>query len=381
MEYELDTSSTKLLFIVPRLHTNLLGWLLGLKLLNVNYKVVVQTKSLYEDYSLGVPERIDPRSSNYKFSNFSKINFSSYCLLYKKIRSIKPSIIVFRLEMNFTSFLMLANIIFSRIPFIIYDQWPIVGISKLKKFIRFILNTFLQAPIITPVYSYNDEWIGNNIAESFECKKVNFLPFGMPEFDQAGLNKSGSHSAKPIRLVSIGKYQFRKNHLKVIKQLSLNSDFMKSNVELEIIGEMTQSEHIKVLNKINQQIISSELKDKIKLTHNLNHRETLDKIKACDVFLLLSDSEPASISNIEAMAFGKPVIVKSGNGTANYLNKDLGGFIVLDFNEFSEKISYLIQEVKEREKFGENNIQSIKLISDPVDTAHRLLKIAETITK
>lgn len=381
MESELDRSSTKLLFIVPRIHTNLLGWLLGLKLLNVNYKVVVQTKSLFEDYSLGVPEKIDPRSSNYKFSNFSKMNFSSYCLLYKKIRSIKPSIIVFRLEMNFTSFLMLANIIFSRIPFIIYDQWPIVGISKLKKFIRFILNTFLQAPIITPVYSYNDEWIGNSIAESFECKKVNFLPFGMPVFDQAVLNKSGSHSAKPIRLVSIGKYQFRKNHLKVIKQLSLNRDFMKSNVELEIIGELTQSEHIKVLNKINQQIISSELKNKIKLTHNLNHRETLDKIKACDVFLLLSDSEPASISNIEAMAFGKPVIVKSGNGTANYLNKDLGGFIVLDFNEFSEKISYLIQEVKEREKFGENNIQSIKLISDPVDTAHRLLKIAETITK
>ena len=381
MESELDRSSTKLLFIVPRIHTNLLGWLLGLKLLNVNYKVVVRTKSLFEDYSLGVPEKIDPRSSNYKFSNFSKMNFSSYCLLYKRIRSIKPSIIVFRLEMNFTSFLMLANIIFSRIPFIIYDQWPIVGISKLKKFIRFILNTFLQAPIITPVYSYNDEWIGNSIAESFECKKVNFLPFGMPVFDQAVLNKSGSHSAKPIRLVSIGKYQFRKNHLKVIKQLSLNRDFMKSNVELEIIGELTQSEHIKVLNKINQQIISSELKNKIKLTHNLNHRETLDKIKACDVFLLLSDSEPASISNIEAMAFGKPVIVKSGNGTANYLNKDLGGFIVLDFNEFSEKISYLIQEVKEREKFGENNIQSIKLISDPVDTAHRLLKIAETITK
>ena len=247
MEYELDTSSTKLLFIVPRLHTNLLGWLLGLKLLNVNYKVVVQTKSLYEDYSLGVPERIDPRSSNYKFSNFSKMNFSSYCLLYKKIRSIKPSIIVFRLEMNFTSFLMLANIIFSRIPFIIYDQWPIVGISKLKKFIRFILNTFLQAPIITPVYSYKDEWIGNSIAESFECKKVNFLPFGMPVFDKAMLKKKESHSAKPIRLVSIGKYQFRKNHLKVIKHLSLNSAFMKSNIELEILGESTQSEHRKVL--------------------------------------------------------------------------------------------------------------------------------------
>jgi glycosyltransferase involved in cell wall biosynthesis len=381
MESELDTSSMKLLFIVPRLHTNLLGWLLGLKSLNVNYKVVVQTKSLYEDYSLCVPEKIDPRSNNYKFSNFNKMNFSSYCLLYKKIRSIKPSIIVFRLEMNFTSFLMLANIIFSRIPFIIYDQWPIVGISRLKKFIRFILNTFLQTPIITPVYSYIDEWIGNSIAKSFECKKVNFLPFGMPEFDQAVLNKGGPHSTKPIRLLSIGKYQFRKNHLKVIKQLSLNRDFMKSDVELEIIGELTQSEHIKVLNKINQQILSSELKDKIKLTHNLNHRETLNKIKACDVFLLLSDSEPASISNIEAMAFGKPVIVKSGNGTANYLNKDLGGFIVHDFNEFSEKISYLIQEVKEREKFGEYNIQSIKLISDPVDTAHRLLKIAETITK
>ena len=381
MESELDTSSTKLLFIVPRLHTNLLGWLLGLKLLNVNYKVVVQTKSLYEDYSLGVPEIIDPRSSNYKFSNFSKMNFSSYSLLYKKIRSIKPSIIVFRLEMNFTSFLMLANIIFSRIPFIIYDQWPIVGISKLKKFIRFILNTFLQAPIITPVYSYKDEWIGNSIAESFECKKVNFLPFGMPVFDKAMLKKKESHSAKPIRLVSIGKYQFRKNHLKVIKHLSLNSDFMKSNIELEIIGESTQSEHRKVLYKINQLILSCELKNKIKLTYNLNHQETLNKIKECDIFILLSDSEPASISNIEAMAFGKPVIIKSGNGTANYLNRKLGGFIISNFDDFSEKISYLIQEAKEREKFGINNIQSIKSISDPVETATRLLMIAKTITK
>ena len=57
------------------------------------------------------------------------------------------------------------------------------------------------------------------------------------------------------------------------------------------------------------------------MTYNLNHQETLDKIKDCDIFLLLSDSEPASISNIEAMAFGKPIIIKSGNGTANYLNK------------------------------------------------------------
>jgi glycosyltransferase involved in cell wall biosynthesis len=381
MASELNASKTKLLFIVPRLHTNLLGWLLGLKLLNVNYKVLVQTKSLSEDYSLGVPEKIDPRSNYYKFSNFSKLSFSNYCLLYKKIRSIEPSIIVFRLEMNFTSFLMLANIVFSRIPFIIYDQWPIIGISKLKKLIRFILNIFLQAPIITPVYSYNDDWIGNRIIENYDCKKINFLPFGMPVFDKAMLKKKESYSAKPIRLVSIGKYQFRKNHLKVINHLSLNSDFMKSNVEVEIIGESTQSEHIEVLNKLNQLILSSNLKNKIKLTYNLNHQEALNKIKECDIFLLLSDSEPASISNIEAMAFGKPVIIKSGNGTANYLNKKLGGFIVSNFDDFSEKISYLIREVKERERFGTNNIKSIKLISDPIETATRLLMIAETITK
>jgi glycosyltransferase involved in cell wall biosynthesis len=381
MASELNASSTKLLFIVPRLHTNLLGWLLGLKLLNVNYKVVVQTKSLSEDYSLGVPEKIDPKSNYYKFSNFSKLSFSSYCLLYKKIRLIKPSVIVFRLEMNFTSFLMLANIIFSRIPFIIYDQWPVIGIGKLKKLIRFILNIFLQTPIITPVYSYYDDWIGNRIIENCDCKKINFLPFGMPVFDKAMLKKKESHSAKPIRLVSIGKYQFRKNHLKVIKHLSLNSDFMKSNIELEIIGESTQSEHRKVLNKINQLILSCKLKNKIKLTYNLNHQETLNKIKECDIFILLSDSEPASISNIEAMAFGKPVIIKSGNGTANYLNKKLGGFIVSNFDDFSEKISYLVQEAKERERFGVNNIQSIKLISDPVKTATRLLMIAKTITK
>jgi len=132
---------------------------------------------------------------------------------------------------------------------------------------------------------------------------------------------------------------------------------------------------------LNQLILSSKLKNKIKLTYNLNHQEVLNKIKECDIFLLLSDSEPASISNIEAMAFGKPVIIKSGNGTANYLNKKLGGFIVSNFDDFSEKISYLIREVKERERFGTNNIKSIKLISDPVDTATHLLMIAEAITK
>jgi glycosyltransferase involved in cell wall biosynthesis len=379
MAQKLKSSKTRVLFIVPRLHTNLLGWLRGLNLLNVDYRILVQTQSKLEDYSLGLPEKIDPKSNYYKFSSFNKFSLSNYFLVHKKIRQIRPTIIIFRLEMNFTSFLILLNIVFSRIPFIIYDQWPVIGISKLKKLIRFLLNTFFKSPFITPVHSYNDRWAGHCVEMDYKIKQVNFVPFAMPVFKTEKNINSQTNPQNPLRLVMIGKFQFRKNHIKVVEQLIKNTYFKKSNVKLEIIGESTTLEHKVVSNKIDKLIQSNKMKNKIHLHHNLSHQDTLKKLKKCDIFLLLSDLEPASISNIEAMSFGKPIIIKIGNGTANYLNNGLGGYILHNFDDLNKKINYLMKNAKIRNKFGINNTNSLKSISDPKASADHLLAIAKQV--
>jgi glycosyltransferase involved in cell wall biosynthesis len=105
----------------------------------------------------------------------------------------------------------------------------------------------------------------------------------------------------------------------------------------------------------------------------------MKKLKKCDIFLLLSDLEPASISNIEAMSFGKPIIIKIGNGTANYLNNGLGGYILHNFDDLNKKINYLMKNAKIRNKFGINNTNSLKSISDPKASADHLLAIAKQV--
>ena len=360
------------LFVVPRFHTNLLGWFYGLTKLEISFRILVQTFGKSEDHTLYHPERIDPHNEDFRVSIFRGFKLSNFLVLINYIRRVQPKLIIFRFELNFTSLVFLMNILLSGKPFVIYQQWPLHGLGLSRKMIRGILLFFLRVPIITPVLSASDSWIGKEVSDK-NGQRVLFVPFGVPIRNLSSEISSLRPNIQTLKFLTIGKFQYRKNHLQTIQSFLANSNFANTEATLEIVGEVSTLEHFRVLSEINDFIAAKNLDKKIIISINKEHGEVLKKLESCDVFVLLSDSEPASISNLEAMSFGKPVIIKSGNGTANYLNHGSGGFIVSTPIEFNEGLNYFFEHQDFMDLCKSENLSSVKKLMDPATVATKLL--------
>jgi glycosyltransferase involved in cell wall biosynthesis len=177
--------------------------------------------------------------------------------------------------------------------------------------------------------------------------------------------------------LTVGKFQSRKGHLESIKTFLNNEKFISSNSRVTIIGEVTTDEHARVFREISDFLLTEIHGERVQLRINLSHSDALKELSNCDVFFLLSSCEPASIANIEAMSFGKPVIIRNGNGTANYVRSGIGGFVVTDFAEFDGKITKFIENPDLLLSCQQENLKRIRDISDPKRNAEFLMSILE----
>lgn len=366
---------TEVLFIVPRFHTNYIGWLHGLSKLGISVRILVQTIGKSENHSFESPEKIDPKVDYFKISILDGFRCDKYFILFNQIKKIKPELIIFRFELNITSIVFLINVLLSRTQFLIYLQWPLYGANYPRRVLRTIFTTFLRVPTITPVLSRKDSWIGQGSIENISYGSA-FIPFGMPMRKSNSALNSKTLDIGSIRFLTVGKFQRRKNHIEVIRLLMFNDNFRNSGATFEIIGEVSHPEHFKVLAEVNTYVLENHLEDRILMSVNINHDEVLKKIEESDIFILMSDSEPASISNIEAMSFGKPVMIKSGNGTANYLNNRYGGFIINSPEEFDQGIDYFFNHPEFISRCYTENLLTVEKLLDPELVARKLLACA-----
>ena len=365
----------KILFVVPRLHTNLIGWLDGLSLLGLSVKVLVQTCGKSEDHSRYEPERLDPGVDNFIITKSTFKDISQFSLLARFIRNSQPDLIIFRFEMNFTSLIFLLNILSTRKTFMIYQQWPIYDNRISRQITRSLISRALKVPFITPVLSLDEKWIGK-LRSTTESQRVFFVPFGIPMRFSTVTSLNSRQKSTSYKFLSIGKFQERKKHLETIKLLLSNENFRNSDATFEIVGEVSTPEHQRVHDEITKFISLNRLELKVSLTTNQEHAQALLKIEQCDVFVLMSEQEPASVSNLESMSFGKPVIIKSGNGTANYLKNGHGGFIVSSTEEFHRSVDYFFENPDFCEASCVSNVLVVREMLDPKSVARRLLNIA-----
>lgn len=185
--------------------------------------------------------------------------------------------------------------------------------------------------------------------------------------DRNEVRKSMDVPEDCILLLSIGELNANKNHQVVLKALAqLNN----KNVHYAIAGRGNKKDFL--LNLAKELNIENQI-------HLLGFRtDALQLYKASDLFVFPSFREGLSVSMMEAMASGLPIICSNIRGNIDLVENKVGGFQFTPKDELTlaTQLTSLINSETKRKEMGQTNVHAIKAFS-----IENVLKKMEVIYK
>ena len=176
--------------------------------------------------------------------------------------------------------------------------------------------------------------------------------------------------SRAIEIFCIGKYEKRKNHrmmLEIMDELLHEADAEKENltsrnIHLTIAGECTSGAHQEYYRGLEAFIREKGLEKHVMLLKNLTREQVNERYKKSDLFVIPSTAEPASISQLEAMAYGLPVICSDKNGTACYVEHKVNGYHFSDNQKASlkEVLASMLSDTHRMQVMGRKSLELIK---------------------
>ena len=172
--------------------------------------------------------------------------------------------------------------------------------------------------------------------------------------DRNEVRKSMGVPEDCILLLSIGELNVNKNHQVVVKALAkLNN----KNVHYAVAGLGDQKENL--LNLAKELGVENQF-------HLLGYRtDALKLYRAADIFVFPSFREGLSVSMMEAMASGCPIVCSQIRGNVDLVENEKGGFQFTPKDELTlvTQLISLINSEKKRKEMGNVNTQNILFFS------------------
>lgn len=332
----------RILFVCPRFHTNMIGWIKTLKSNNHSVFIDVINKGNLENYEDLKPYQIE-------ISNFSQLlikyfggggignvrAFPSFIKYFLRIRKLKPDHIIVRDINRWFSIIACIISLILNIKLTIYSQTILFKRYSLKRILitKFILFIF-KCNWITPIK-------GNRLDFNYKPKGMYFIPFAI------FIDKNRSSQNKTLRFITIGKFEKRKNFILLLKALLLIKEKLPL-FKLEIIGEVSKKRHFEYYNEVKKYILINKLDNIVNINMNIPYNEMHNFYSKSDINILPATNEPASVSILEGMGYGLPAICSSNCGTRFYIEDKINGKVFKDndFNDLSRKILEIISSNK-----------------------------------
>jgi len=207
----------------------------------------------------------------------------------------------------------------------------------------------------------------------FKAKKIEYIP-GVGIDINKFRNVAVDRGTKRIELgvgkdsyviVSVGELNKNKNHSTVIKALKKINN---PDICYIICGVGPLKE--KLVSLINKQGLASQVK-------LLGYRSDIPEIlRASDLFVFPSKREGLSVSLMEAMISGLPIVCSKIRGNIDLIHEEKGGYLVEpdNINGFSEAIQKMIGHEEKISQFIEYNKERITVFSDE-NILNSLMKI------
>jgi glycosyltransferase involved in cell wall biosynthesis len=212
---------------------------------------------------------------------------------------------------------LFSGIIFSALgaKVILYTQGALVrpSIPVRLRIIRLLVIDLLGWSWFSPVKQRGIKEDGK-VVDS----RIKYIPFAKRVSTKGYVRVKG----ESLRLLSVGKLNRRKNHEAVIAAIS---DL--PGVTLTVAGECQEPHQKAYLEELIA--LAGKLEPgKVVFATNTPHKLMEDLYLRHDVLTLCSYDEPASFSQLEAMACGLAVICNEDNGTASYVKHGRNGLVV-----------------------------------------------------
>lgn len=332
----------RFLYVAPRYHTNQIPIIRGLKEHGHEVCFFSHYAGKIEDYDYIVPDIIgyswfyqiidfvyvklfhkrEPKAADKKLL----IGFPPIFRLNRKLKAYNPDIVIIRERSVYS---MVTYVLCKRHHYqtVLYNQSPVFNDVK-DDFAHRLVRQLTPKVRMTPV-------LGNPDAGIEKEEAVFFVPFVM----ELQVSPEGRNYCRDgcVHILTVGKYEKRKNllmMLEVIKELSAEYD-----VKLTVTGECSTKFHKEYYQRMVDYVEENKLQEKVKLLQNLKREEMKTQYEEADLFVLPSTQEPASISQLEAMAFSEAVICSDTNGSACYVKNGHNGFLFQDMNKESLKLA------------------------------------------
>ncbi len=343
----------KILFLIPRYHTNIIHTINAHIKLDHRVEMHVKNYGFIEDHANLKPIKFE-ESIITKFIksifNVKTINNSFYLPklfnYFYYLRKNKFDFAILRVHGFVYTYVVSIILKLCKIKIIYYQQTNLDLSflenknlhSNFRKFEFYLRLAFFDAKWVTPLKYENYE---NNI------KKLYYLPFVVK------VNKLDLNFSK-LKIITIGKFVERKNHIFFLESIL---DLIQShNINITIVGELSNKYHKDYYKKLIKFVEKNNLKNNVLIKKNIDHEKIYDLYKENNLFVLPSTNEPASISLLEAMGCGLTSICSDTCGTRTYIKNGYNGYIFRnnDKEDLRNKILLILKNLK-RLKYMSNN--------------------------
>ncbi len=351
----------KIAFLAPRYHTNQIPLVEFLIKKKHQVFFYVTRIGLNEDHSIIKPIILDSNIITKFLKNFINLDYNMFNYKFglpslkefSNFKSNKFDLIIIRDLINIMSITYILWAKLNKVKVLIYIQReiykkPNFSIKEIiEKFLIFLINSDCISPCL------------GNLKYKKSYNKFNYLPFCL---NKNIFQKKWFLNDK-INILTIGKFTERKKHILLIRALS--KIYSDNKFKLTIVGECSTNEHIRYFNKIKNEIKKSNFQ--IEVYKNLNQKKIQELYKSHDIFVLASVKEPASVSNLEAMSNGLPVITTDTNNTSCYTEHNENGFIVKSnsIDNLKEKLEFLINNKDTIINFGRKSLEIVEQNHNP----------------
>lgn len=315
---------------------------------NIKFEVWCLEKSINKELEEKIVLELKIKGINVKFITNKKNRKDRIINLKRLIQKEKPNII--NTHLIHTTFYAVLCKVLSKKNTIIYETIHNTKIEK--KWIQKILTKYFTQKTVV-ISEKIEEILIKDLG--IDSKKLELIENGISmEF-----NKKYEVKDNIKKIICVGRLSEQKNHIFLLKLYKFLKDKNIKNIPiLEIYGEGELRE------TLNQFIIKNELQEIIKLmgvTNNVNQ-----KLLEADLYIMPSKYEGLSISLLEAMGIGIPIVASKVDGIKDILFEDIFEDILIEddnIQDFYEKIINLFNNKKLREELSKFELEKVKKYS------------------